>query len=466
MLFNSFVFVVFLFLVLGVYRVAPRAATKYLILASSYFFYGWWDWRFLSLILASTVVDYCCGLAIERASRPKLRGTLLTVSMVFNLGLLGVFKYFNFFGESLARLLGWLGMDAGYTTLYIVLPVGISFYTFQTMSYTIDVWRGKLKAERNFIAFAAFVSFFPQLVAGPIERASVLLPQIREKISPSTQQIKDGLWLILWGYFLKVFMADNLAPVVDGVYSGAGYTGADVFVATYAFAFQILGDFAGYSSIAIGVAKLFGINLTENFRFPYFTTNPSAFWQNWHISLSTWLRDYLYIPLGGNRGGSLLTYRNLLLTMILGGLWHGAAWNFLLWGLFHGLMLVGFRLFMGRDERASGVIWLVRVFIMFHLTCLGWLFFRTPDMGTGFSLLATALTDPIGYTAATTYDLTRLVFYTGFPLLLMILQFRRQDPHSNPLSGELGGALTCTAMLLCLAWAGSWGSANFIYFQF
>jgi D-alanyl-lipoteichoic acid acyltransferase DltB (MBOAT superfamily) len=303
-------------------------------------------------------------------------------------------------------------------------------------------------------------------VAGPIERATVLLPQIRHKTQATFQQVKDGLWLILWGYFLKVFMADNLASLVQGVYGGRSFSGADVLIATYSFAFQILGDFAGYSSIAIGVAKLFGVDLTENFRFPYFVTNPSAFWQNWHISLSSWLRDYLYIPLGGNRGTAAMVYRNLLLTMILGGLWHGAAWNFVVWGLFQGLLLVAFRRFTRQDAEHAGLNRFWRVVLMFHITCVGWLFFRTPDMATSGRMLGSLCTNFWDGNPSTIFDTVRLAAYTAIPLLLMFLQFRRGDPHSNPMPGELRSALVCAVMIFCLLWMGNWGTRSFIYFQF
>ena len=469
MIFNSFVFVLFLGIVLTIYYLVPKRGAKYVILASSYFFYGWWDWRFLSLIVASSIVDFTVGRMMAKSSQESKRKKLLWLSIAFNLGLLGFFKYFNFFAGSFSDLLATFGMKADYATLHIILPVGISFYTFQTMSYTIDVWRGKMQAEKNFIVFSAFVAFFPQLVAGPIERASHLLPQMQEKRTANLSQIKRGLWLILWGYFLKIFLADNLAPVVNEVYQAKNYSGLEVLIATYAFAFQILGDFAGYSSIAIGVAALFGITLNENFRFPYFTTNPSAFWQNWHISLSSWLRDYLYIPLGGNRCSSLLNYRNLFLTMLLGGLWHGASWNFVAWGIFQGLVLILFRI-SGNESfgnKRKGALWLLQVLFMFQLTCLGWMLFRSPDLTSSANMLQALFTGFLAEgNARAVYLAVQLAIFTSVPLLLLILQFRKNDPHSNPIQGELRPAIVCTIMIFCLIWMGNWGSESFIYFQF
>ena len=258
--------------------------------------------------------------------------------------MLGFFKYFNFFADSLHAVFDGLGWQVDFVTLRVLLPVGISFYTFVTMSYVIDVYRREIPPTRDLLDFAVFVAFFPHLVAGPILRASTLSPQIDAPRRISRDQMRDGAWLIAWGYFQKVFVADNLAGLANGVFDpGARPTGINVLLGVYAFAFQIYGDFAGYSNIARGTSKLMGIELIENFRFPYFVRTPQEFWRHWHISLSTWLRDYLYIPLGGNRGGEWQTRRNLLLTMVLGGLWHGAAWTFVLWGVYQGVLLIGYR---------------------------------------------------------------------------------------------------------------------------
>src|SRR5262245_51261306 len=344
MVFNSLHFIWFFVVVYGAYRLLPHRAQNWLLLAASYYFYAAWDWRFLGLLLGSTIVDYSCALALARTEVPVRRRLLLCLSLGFNLTMLGFFKYFNFFADNLHIVFGALGWNLDFVTLRVLLPVGISFYTFVTMSYVIDVYRREIPPTRDLVDFAVFVAFFPHLVAGPILRASRLLSQIDAPRVITRDQVRDGLWLITWGYFQKIFVADHLAGVVNGVFDPAAHPpGINVLLGTYAFAFQIYGDFAGYSNIARGTSKLMGIELVENFRFPYLVRTPQAFWRNWHISLSTWLRDYLYIPLGGNRGSAWQTNRNLLLTMVLGGLWHGAAWTFVLWGLYHGLLLVAFR---------------------------------------------------------------------------------------------------------------------------
>jgi alginate O-acetyltransferase complex protein AlgI len=304
--------------------------------------------------------------------------------MALNLVILGFFKYFNFFAESLHDLLAGFGWQTDIHALNIVLPVGISFYTFQSMSYTIDVYRGELKACRHLWDFALFVSFFPHLVAGPIMRAVDLLPQILEPRKVTQQQWIDGIHLIVWGFWKKVFVADNLAPIVNSIFALPNPTGGQTLIAVYAFAWQIYCDFSGYTDIARGVAKLMGFELVLNFNLPYFATSPQEFWMRWHISLSSWLRNYLYVPLGGNRGSSIATYRNLLLTMVLGGLWHGAAWNFVLWGAYQGGLLVIHRatkpllgwMFDAKTAFGRGLSFAVRVSCMFILTCYGWLLFR------------------------------------------------------------------------------------------
>ncbi len=354
MLFNSLEFVVFFAVVLALYSVLNHPRQNALLLVASYVFYGAWDYRFLLLLIGTTLVDYAVGLAIDRRSDPAARRRILMFSIVANLGVLGVFKYFNFFADSLVEFAGLFGLSVSPVTLNIVLPVGISFYTFQSMAYTIDVYRGHLKPCRSLPDFALYVTFFPQLVAGPIERATHLLPQIYARRVMTAEKIGSGLSLIALGFFKKVVMADNLAPTVNEIFAKqGGYTAEEVLVGAIFFAFQIYGDFSGYTDIARGTSRVLGFELMDNFREPYFARSPSDFWQRWHISLSTWLRDYLYISLGGNRGGRLTTYRNLILTMLLGGLWHGAAWNFVWWGLYHGTLLVGYRWYEERFGRST-----------------------------------------------------------------------------------------------------------------
>ncbi|MEM6487662.1 MAG: MBOAT family O-acyltransferase [Pseudomonadota bacterium] len=385
MLFSTTEFWLFFAGVFALVLVLPHKAQNRMLLGASYVFYGAWDWRFLSLILLSTVVDYLVGLALGREADPHRRRRLVTVSLCTNLGMLAVFKYLGFFAESFAELMAAVGLQAGPVTLQIVLPVGISFYTFQTLSYTIDVYRRKLPPEDSFWDFALFVAFFPQLVAGPIERATNLLPNITRPRAITAEGLGAGAVLCLLGLVKKVVVADGVAPSVDAVYASANPTGAEIAIATWLFAVQIYGDFSGYSDIARGVALMMGFRLMRNFAQPYFAADPQEFWRRWHISLSTWLRDYLYIALGGNRGGRWMTYRNLMATMALGGLWHGAAWNFVAWGVYQGGLLAAHRAIAGRHAetgegaRRSPWAWVRRglwVALFFQIVCYGWLLFR------------------------------------------------------------------------------------------
>lgn len=382
MLFNSLVFFGFLSIVLAIYWIVLRRSWRvqnYWLLTASYVFYGAWDWRFLSLILASTIVDFYVGKSIFNTENKQKQKSYLWLSVGFNLGILALFKYFNFFTESLAEALQWLGFNVHYTTLQFILPVGISFYTFQTLSYTIDIYRQKMQPTQRFTDFALYVSFFPQLVAGPIERATSLLPQIQRPRQFNIAQIYVGVYLILWGLFKKVVIADNLAQIVNPIFNQhENYVGLDLGLAVVAFAFQIYCDFSGYTDIARGVAKLLGFDLMLNFKLPYFARQPSDFWRRWHISLSSWLRDYLYISLGGNRGSRWFAYRNLFLTMLLGGLWHGAAWNFIWWGAYHGLLLIGYKIWNNRYEITASTWWTIP--LMFLFTLYGWLLFRAESV--------------------------------------------------------------------------------------
>lgn len=383
MLFNSLEFFLFLAIVLAIYYSLNHRGQNYWLVAASYAFYGFWDWRFLSLILVSTVVDFILGQRIHRAEGPNEKKLCLIISLLVNLGILAFFKYFNFFIDSAVDLLSLLGFEAHRSTLNIILPVGISFYTFQTLSYSIDIYRGNLKPIKNITNFALFVSFFPQLVAGPIERATNLLPQIGERRSVSTDDLREGVWLILVGLFRKVVIADTAAIYVNAAFGNPGsYSSTGLLVAAFLFSVQIYGDFAGYSDIARGVSRLLGFKLMINFQQPYFSSNIAEFWRRWHISLSSWLRDYLYIGLGGNRSGALKTYRNLFLTMLLGGLWHGAAWGFILWGALHGSYLAIHRLMGGSANSGQDghlVIRLLKIVSLFFLVTLTWIPFRQPD---------------------------------------------------------------------------------------
>ena len=356
MLFVEFRFLLFFLGAFLVYwTLGNGTARKAWLLLCSYVFYAAWDWRFLGLVLASTLIDYFVGRGLSRERRPKIRTALVLTSVVGNLGILGFFKYWNFFAQSGGELFDWLGIPYHPQVLSsLVLPVGISFYTFQTLSYSIDVYRGKLQPTRSLLDLALFVGFFPQLVAGPIVRASKFLPQLGR--IHVFEQIEFRRWLVLFlvGFFKKACISDNLAPIVDRYFAQPeAYTALAAWTAVLFFAVQIYCDFSGYSDMAIACAGMLGYRLGENFDAPYLASNITAFWRRWHISLSSWLRDYLYIPLGGNRGSRLTMYRNILLTMILGGLWHGARWNFVIWGALHGIALIAHKEWQRRRARRS-----------------------------------------------------------------------------------------------------------------
>ena len=397
MLFNTWEFALFLPLVLVAYYALTQRAQNRLLLLASYVFYGWWDYRFAGLLAASTAFDYWLALRIDAADEPARRKRLLVLSCVSNLTLLGFFKYFNFFTDSFAALAASLGVTLDVPTLRIILPVGISFYTFQSLSYTVDVYRRNLPATRSLVDFALFVSFFPHLVAGPIVRATKLLPQIQMRRVVTWDHLSSGVLLILIGLFRKVAIADSVAPIVNQIFARPDtQPTASLLIGVYLFSIQIYCDFAGYSEIARGVARLFGIELTENFTQPYFSTSITEFWRRWHISLSSWLRDYLYVPLGGSRHGKAATYRNLFITMLLGGLWHGASWTFVVWGALHGAYLAIHKLLLGeRRERAAAApggiaAWpmqFVKMLATFHLVCLTWIFFRAETFGQAWQYL-------------------------------------------------------------------------------
>ncbi len=470
MLFNSQIFLIFFIVVYGLYRLLPHRWQNMLLLVSSYFFYGWWDWRFLSLIFLSTVIDYIAGGLIYSAGQNQRRRKIaVVISMTSNLVILGFFKYFNFFADNLSAILQLAGLPTFARHLNIILPVGISFYTFQAMSYALDIYRGHLKPARSFLNFATFVAYFPQLVAGPIERASNLLPQIENPRTITGAGIESGTWLIFWGLFKKCVIADNLAILVDGVFGATATTGATSLLALYAFAFQILCDFSGYSDIARGLARWMGVELMLNFNNPYYALNPKDFWSRWHISLSSWLRDYLYIPLGGNRKGRRRTYINLALTMLLGGLWHGAAWTFVIWGAFHGLLLVIYHRwaekYSPKGTPDSGRWLTLRRLGMFHLACVGWLFFRANSLGQVGDIVRSLTTNFSWNTDAA--NMLMAILICCAPLWLVQWLQVKTGKLSAPMELSF---LPKTVFLATLAWMfltlGNTGGGAFIYFQF
>jgi alginate O-acetyltransferase complex protein AlgI len=473
MVFNSLHFLWFFVAVYAIYRLLPHRGQNWLLLVASYYFYAAWDWRFLGLLAASTVVDYSCGLLLDRTDAPRKRRLLVGASLGFNLTLLGFFKYFNFFADSLHALLLTAGWRMDFVTLRVLLPVGISFYTFVTMSYVIDVYRREIAPTRNFVNFAVFVAYFPHLVAGPILRASRLLPQIESPRRITREQMRHGLWLIAWGFFQKIFVADNLAPLANSVFNpGASHSGVNILLGIYAFAFQIYGDFAGYSNIARGTSKLMGIELLENFRFPYLVRSPQEFWRHWHISLSTWLRDYLYIPLGGNRGGAARTQRNLFLTMLLGGLWHGAAWTFVLWGAYHGVLLVVYRAaarttrFRSWTTAHSTFARITSWAVMFHLTCYGWLIFRAHSAGQIGSMTSTLVRNFSPATIDMAGLAVPLALYVTPLLLVHAIEAYADDVLVVPKLGAPVRYSIYAATFYLTMLFGNFGGSDFIYFQF
>jgi len=395
MLFTQQVFFIFLVIVFSFYWLIPKEKLNYkntLLLLASYVFYGWWDWRFLSLILISSFCDYYLALKINSSDQKNVKKRFLLISLFINLGLLVTFKYFNFFIDNAESLLTAIGFQANLPSLKIILPVGISFYTFQTLSYTIDVYRGNLKPTRSIINFFAFVSFFPQLVAGPIERASHLLPQFSKVKKFCFDNFENGCRIALWGFFKKVVVADNCANIANQAFEYyQSLSGLALFLGMIAFSFQIYGDFSGYSDIAIGVSRMFGFDLMRNFRSPYLARDIAEFWRRWHISLSTWFRDYLYIPLGGSRGGKWKSIRNTFAIFLVSGFWHGANWTFIIWGLIHALLFLPLLLQDKNRKNLSddiSIIHLPKIAMTYILVCFAWVFFRAPSIQVAFGFLS------------------------------------------------------------------------------
>ncbi len=401
MLFNSIDFAIFLPIVFILYWFVFEKNLKlqnFFIVVVSYIFYGWWDWRFLSLILFSTLVDYSMGVLLSKEEKSTKRRLFLWISITVNLGFLGFFKYYNFFLDNFITAFSFWGYKINARGLDIVLPVGISFYTFQTLSYTIDVYKRKLKPTKDIIAFMAFVSFFPQLVAGPIERATNLLPQFYKRRNFDYDKAVDGLKQILWGFFKKIVIADNAAQIANEIFNhSANYSGSTLVLGALFFTFQIYGDFSGYSDIAIGTSRLFGFNLMQNFNFPYFSRDIAEFWRRWHISLSTWFRDYLYIPLGGSRGGMTMRIRNTFIIFIVSGFWHGANWTFIVWGALNALYFLPL-LLLGKNRINTNTVAegkyfpslkeFIQMAITFSYTVLAWIFFRAENINHAFKYLS------------------------------------------------------------------------------
>ena len=486
MLFNSAEYILFLPTVLTIYLLLARfsvLAQNLWMIAASYVFYGWWDWRFLALLMACSLNDYLVAIGLSVAKKDSVRKALLIASLAVNLGALGFFKYFNFFISSLITAFANLGIELHAPTLRIILPVGISFYTFQTMSYTISVYWRQIEPTRNAAAFFAYVSFFPQLVAGPIERAGHLLPQFLNPRQTTAEDVVNSIRQIIWGLFCKLVIADNCAVVVNKIFSQpSNLPGSVVLIGALFFTFQIYGDFSGYSHIAIGSARLFGFDLMQNFATPYFSQSIPEFWRRWHISLSTWFRDYVYIPLGGNRKGKPRQAFNLLATFTLSGLWHGADWTFIVWGFLNGLYALPQLIFgepLKRMASASKPLtrWIIiafRIGLTFCLTMIAWIFFRAKGISTAGSMLgrlfsSTLVTNPISHLR--TLGILTPVFFGGLAIVILVtLEWIQRDKKyaleldSIPRFVRWPAYASIMAFILVLRYTGE--SLDFIYFQF
>lgn len=480
MLFNSIEFAVFLpvvFLLYWFFFNKNLKAQNLLIVISSYIFYGWWDWKFLGLIAFSSIVDFFVGRRLANTKVKSHRSFLLWISIVVNLGFLGFFKYYNFFIENFVSAFTLFGYHPNVQTLNIILPVGISFYTFQTLSYTIDVYRGHLKPTRDFIGFCAFVCFFPQLVAGPIERATHLLPQFFQKSKFDYRLAVDGMRQILWGLFKKMVIADNCAIYANEIFENPeSFEGSTLFLGAFFFAFQIYGDFSGYSDIAIGTSRLFGFDLMKNFAFPYFSRDMAEFWRRWHISLSTWFRDYLYIPLGGSRGGTWMKVRNTFIIFLVSGFWHGANWTFIAWGGLNALYFLPLLLTknnrQNRNNVASGRLFpkvgdVLKISTTFVLALIAWIFFRANNISHAIIYLK-GIFDVSLFSTPSILPTTLLFLLSMF---IIIEWVQREKEHGLELStGLLSNnyvlrwAYYIFLILIIFTFGGN--QQEFIYFQF
>ncbi|MBW4538646.1 MAG: MBOAT family protein [Myxacorys chilensis ATA2-1-KO14] len=488
MTFTTLTFILLLAIAFTTYwSIKQRSYQNIFLIIVSYIFYGWWDYRFCFLLFFSSLVDYVAGYYLARLEDPKWRRLLLGLSLIFNLGILGFFKYWNFFADSLSRALGSVGWQVDAFSLNVILPLGISFYTFQTLTYTIDIYRRQLQPARNLINYLCYLSFFPQLVAGPIERASHLLPQVERDRQFNYARSVDGCQQMLWGFFKKMAIADNLAPIVERAYaSPGGMSGPQLAFATVLFAFQIYCDFSAYSDIAIGTARLFGFDLMQNFAYPYFSQSISEFWRRWHISLSTWLKDYVYIPLGGSRVAPIRRSLNVMITFLLSGLWHGASLNFVIWGGIHGALIILEPLWgaksalkatdiPGGERRLPNFSTVFRIVLTFTLTCFAWIFFRAQSGQTAALIIRKILTEPFQLAA---YQSFGTIFSTSplepqilITLLIGFIAAEWMQRHKTyPLQIEKWHAplrwLVYTALFWITLFWGTWNTGEFVYFQF
>tara|TARA_B110000261_G_scaffold103854_1_gene116717 strand:+ start:290 stop:1738 length:1449 start_codon:yes stop_codon:yes gene_type:complete len=482
MLFNSIDFAIFLPIVFILYWFLTNKNLKLqnlLIVVASYLFYGWWDYRFLLLILFSTIVDYSVGIGLLKQENKTKRKILLGTSILVNLGFLGFFKYYNFFLDNFITAFSFFGTEIKANSLNIILPVGISFYTFQTLSYSIDVYKRKLEPTKDFIAFSAFVSFFPQLVAGPIERARNLLPQFYKKRTFDYSKAVDGMRQILWGLFKKIVIADNCAVFADQIFNNSNdYSGSTLVLGAIFFAFQIYGDFSGYSDIAIGTARLFGFNLMQNFAFPYFSRDIAEFWRRWHISLSTWFRDYLYIPLGGSRGTNYFKIRNVFIIFLVSGFWHGANWTFIIWGGLNALYFLPIMLLnknkINTDVVAQGkhlpsVREVLSMTLTFSLTTIAWIFFRAEDIHHAISYLSDIIHPSILTLPELITPKLEMIYTILCVFILVLFEWMNRDKiHALDIANynKSNRWVLYLIIIIMIITFGSFNQNSFIYFQF
>jgi len=479
MLFNSIDFAIFVPIVFVLYWFVANRSLKLqnaLLLAASYFFYACWDWRFLFMLMFSTLLDYCTGIKMSEAETPRARRFWVGLSISFNLGFLGLFKYYNFFVESFADALSHFGLHLDPWMLDIILPVGISFYTFHGLSYVIDIYKDRIKAEKNFVDYAVFVSFFPLLVAGPIERATHLLPQIKKLRTFDYMRAADGLRQILWGLFKKIVIADRCAETVNQIFNHSGdYGGSTLALGAVLFAIQIYGDFSGYSDVALGTARLLGIELLRNFASPYFSRDIAEFWRRWHISLSAWFRDYLYIPLGGSKGGLWMKIRNTFIIFIVSGFWHGANWTFIIWGALNALYFLPLLLTnKNRDNVetvAQGKLFpsvreLLSMIVTFGLTTFAWIFFRAENVGQALEYISGIFSRSLFFMPAIYPDNVTLFLVVIF---MIIEWLGREQQYAIAQLGLIWKRPFRYAMYYAIAFVIFWligKEQQFIYFQF
>lgn len=486
MLFNSLDFAVFLPIVFFLYWHIAKHNLRFqniLLLGASYYFYACWDWRFLFLLMFSTLLDYFTGLKMQDAEGKTTKRSWFWLSIIINLGFLGIFKYYNFFVESFAEGLSKLGWKVDVWTLNIILPVGISFYTFHGLSYVIDIYKERIKAERNFVDYAVFVSFFPLLVAGPIERATHLLPQIKRQRSFDYVKAVNGLRQILWGLFKKIVIADNCAEFANIAFNSPDhYYGSTLVLGAVFFAFQIYGDFSGYSDIALGTARLFGIELLRNFAFPYFSRDIAEFWRRWHISLSSWFKDYLYIPLGGSKGGNWMRIRNTFIIFIVSGFWHGANWTFIVWGALNAVFIMPAIIsntnrsnldIVAKNTALPSIREFIQIIVTFSLTVFAWIFFRAENLGNAVTYVSRILSSSLFTVPEASAFIGSRVHPLGMLLLLTVFVFIEWLGRRNEYALESLGlswnriirwSFYAVIALVTLLYSGK--SEEFIYFQF